>query len=366
MRYSICLFLMLGLGLITLASNKSHAIDVKEINKSEIYQPIVDAINDRFDQQVEMDGAASNENTTGRAAAQEISGRRADAVQAVATARAHQVSDVNTYKRTGNMDPAFCVLASPAQSVYEAQQSAKKSAKEKLNRRLETIAGAPGTICENGAVDCKNKLYAQMITMPSTRLSFGNLLMTDNIEQTGATQQQLEYIQNLLYARAPVYLNQDLVDNADTETKNALIEADRLRAEMSIGQTVFSMLEGAKSPNPDSNRGVQFLREHLEVNGAKPEMLDDILPNDASYRAQLEALTVGMFGTGTMMQSFVDTPENRTIGIMFQLMLNNVMALEQLKYLEAIAAATSTQVIATREEAIKDVNARISRKNARN
>ena len=365
MRHLVYLFLV-STSLTIGFSETSHAISVKEVDKAGIYQPIVDAINNRFDQQVDLDGKASEENTTGRARAVGQQGEQANAVAANTVKTTQENAVLNTHNKTMNLDSYACSYVTSAGGVSGAVETAAMVIAQSNAARMSKIAGAPGTPTENGLVDFQNQLFDQMQTLGPERFSIGALFTEPNIQVGGADAAQLEYLQDLLYARIPTYLNQDLLDNADTETKNLSVQADRLRSEMGIGQTVFSILKGNRAPSTVGYNSAEFLKQILESNGYSGDWADKLFPaSGASLRAQLEGLTMGQFGAGYSTEKLVDNPEVIGAGVLFNSMLTNVLLFKQYELLETIAASTSTQVIATREQAIKDVNARISRKNAR-
>jgi hypothetical protein len=348
--------------------NDAEATPVREVDKAGIYQPIVNAItNDQMsnddrihEEQLESDRADSEQRNNETAVQTGQLARHDDANNVNRAALSQQESMVDTFKRTNELDAYACSFASGAR-IGRAAAAASQATTMQLEERLAIIAGESGPTV-NGLVDFQNQLYDRMESLGSARFSLGNLLHTKTIPQSGAIADQLNYTQDLLYARVPVYLNQDLKDNADTEVKNLSIQADRLRSEMAIGQTVFSTLQGIRAPAGGAN--VQWIREIMEENEFPPEYVSELLPGDASLRAQMEALAVGQFGHKYMIEKFVASPEAIPIGILYNSMLTNLILFKQYELLESIAAATATNVIAVREEAIKDVNARISRKNA--
>lgn len=348
------------LGLMVFIGNNGVSAALPVIDRSHI-----DAANKNAANELEAKRRQSEESTNATVAQTGEHAKHVTAGNMNDSKRSQEVEMVNTAKRHMEKPEYACSYITVSGNLSGGIESASQSISMKLEERLKVIASEAGSKSSNGLVDFQNQLFDEMQGLGTTRFSIGNLLNTPNIPQSGAIATQLEYLQNMLYARVPVYLNKDLMDNPDTEVKNLSIQADRLRSEMSIGQTVFSILEGMRAPNQAGGNAIQFLKQITKANKFSDEWQQKVLPNNASYRAQLEGLALGQFGQGYMKEKFINTPENIPIGILFNSMLTNVLLFEQYRLLETIAAATSTQIIATREEAIKDVNARIARKNAR-
>ena len=307
----------------------------------------------------------TREQTTVATAGTGEAAKHATAMGANDTKLAQEIAMNNSHTRHMNKDDYACSYISVAGGLGKAQESAAQSTKMKLAERLKVIASEAGSKSENGLVDFQNQLFDEMQGLDVTRMSIGELLNSKNIPQGGQVATQLEYLQNMLYARVPVYLNKDLLDNADTEVKNLSIQADRLRSEASVGQAIFSIIEGARAPMEGGGKGVAQIKEIMQANEYSSQYIQELLPSNASLRAQLEGLALGQFGQKYMQEKFIDNPDNIPIGVLFNSMLTNVLLFKQYELLEGIATATATNIIASREEAIKDVNARISRKNAR-
>ena len=359
MRHLVFLFL-LSTSLTIGFTSSAHAKPVKVTNHKEISTPIVDWIKE----QIGLDGKAAEENTLAIVHQTKQQGDQKDAGELNATKRAWENADVKVHSKTMNLDAYACSYATSTDGVSKAAETASQVTKQKLAERLAILSGQPGTPTANGEVQFKNELYDTMQLLGDDRFSVGYLFNTDNLNSIGPEVNNLDYLQNLLYARIPLYLNKDLADNPDTETKNTLATADRLRSEMAIGQSVFSIMQGNRAVT-EGITAPKFLRQILEANKYSDEYLDELLPPNASLHAQLKALSVGQFGSAYSGEKLVDNPEILNAGILFNSMLTNLLLFKQYELLETIALSTSTQVIATREEAIKDVSARISRKNSR-
>lgn len=357
LKFFVPVFVVLS---IVIVSNQAYALAVNEINKGDITNPINKKTEEENKKSIEDRKMMSQQLLTSQVASDAEAKKNVTAGNINDSARSQQESMVDTFKRTNELDTYLCSWASQS-GIGRAAAAAAQAKKMLLEERLKVTAGTVKS--ENGLVDFQNKLFDEMQGLGDQRFSVGHLLNTSTIPTSGAIASQLNYTQDLLYARVPVYLNQDLLDNADTEVKNLSIQADRLRAEMGIGQTVFSTLQGNRAPA--GGPSVPWIKEIMTENEFPNEYISELLPGDASLRAQMEGMAVGQFGRKYMVEKFAATPELIPIGILYNSMLTNFILFKQYELLEGIAASTATNVIATREEAIKDVNARISRKNAR-
>lgn len=350
----MCLFVL---------STEAQAISTKAKQDEQIKQ--ADENKDEIIEKINASARkASEQLSVAEAASRKQQGDYEDANNINASKRSQEEATVDINGEYNNREDAMCSFPSVSQSTASGKESAEQLFQMELPERNKVIAGEPGTQSENGLVAFQNALYDKMQSLDSDRFSMGNLIGQYTIPTGGVADQKLAYMQDLLYARVPVYLNKDLKDNPDTEVKNASIAADRLRAEMSIGQSIFSRIKANRASNKGNGRAIQFQKEIMEKNGFSGEYLKKLLVPDASYRAQLEAMTVGQFGSEYMQEKLLTNHENYGGMIVWNLMLNNLIQMEQYALLESIALATSTQVIATREEAIKDVNSRFSAKGA--
>jgi hypothetical protein len=345
--------------------NNANAIPVTIVGDS----ATAPAINERLDQENEEnmeDRQLASEQASNDAAIQtKQQGHFADGRAFQEVEKAHGQAMSGTHNKYLQADEYPCSFPSVSQSMSAAKESAEQEFEAQLKKRLEVISGQSGSRSENGLVKFQEDLFDESQSAGQDSFSIGEILLSKTIPTSGTVDKKLEYAQNLLYARVPVYLDQQFLDNPDPETKNIATVADRLRAEMAIGQSVFSMLKANRASNKGNGRAIQFQREIMENNGFSGQYLQKLLTSDASYRAQLEAMIVGQFGKDYMQEKLITNPENYGSGILWNMMLNNLIQFENYRLLEAIAMATSTNVIAVREKAITDVNARIARKNAR-
>jgi len=275
-------------------------------------------------------------------------------------ALAQQQETVDTEKRIGGVDDYMCSAISTSRITKTMENADQVADALRKARNAAYFANS-----EKGLTQFQNELYELMVSLPPERVDIGELFLNPSIPVSGQVATNLDYLNKLLFDRVPVHLLKDLRENADTATKNTLVSADRIAAESRIGSTLMSMLQGMHSQT-DGVGAAESLKQIMTANTYSPQYTEKLLGGGKpSKYGVLKALTVGQIGQKFVEDRTIAKPENVQSGIMFQLMINNMLLFEQYNLLETIAMSTAANVIANREEAIKDVNALVQNKNAR-
>lgn len=363
---SVSLVLGVFLGSTAISTNAwaTFALESTQQQNKSLLDTILDKVTQtaepNHEEAMESEKKASEQATNTEVLSRKNANEVQDATNVIGRETAQQESMVDTEKRLGNVDAYACsdISRSRNTSAYESYlQTYDALRSARLSERK--------TAADSGATQYLNELYDKMKTLGDNRYDIGELFANNNIPESGTIAANLNYLNQLLFNRVPVYSNKDLRENADTEMKNIITTSDRLNAEMQIGGNLLALLQAMRAPDKGGSQSKKSLEEIMKANGYSGEYIQKALGDKPSWRAVLEALTVGQMGQKYVEDRVVAKPENIQSGIHFQLMLNNMLLFEQFKLLETIAMATSANIIAVREEAIKDVNARIGRKNAR-
>lgn len=313
--------------------------------------------------------------------------RNASAVS-MNNAIAHQGAQIAAARTTtqGIAEQA-CALGTSTMSYGTAESHAFETASTQLADRLPVLNAEEGSISENGLVDMNNQMFevARSFCTPTgeggdavfctgtdnEHVSIGTLLFRPNVglgvPSADNDVEQLEYLQDLLYARVPVKLNPDLLVNPNTEVKNLYVESDRLRAELSIGQAAFSQVVGERTAPENEGRSIPYIQELLDTgNFLSPEQVAALFPdNRASAKAQLDAITLGMLNPNFLQQQLVANPNAMGINISYNTALTNRLLFKMLNELEFIKLAIATDIAATRGPQVDSLNARITAMNER-
>lgn len=311
-----------------------------------------------------------------------------------ATTRAQQGVFTDIRLKHTDQPAVICPLGSVTPGLGRGEGAARAQLRQELEERFSILNCEAGTICENGRTDMNLRLYEMAMQFCSPagmggsavdctgaddlnsieHLSVGTLLAKTNIGEGTPTSaddvEQLMYLQNLLYGQAPLSLNPDLLENPTTEIKNLYVEADRMRAQLGIGQTAFSnALSRRILPPDDGEVGPRpFLVEILSAgNFLPPSEIEEILPpgRRPSLHGQLEAITLGMLNPNYVLQQIDGNPEHAGLTIVFNTALANRLLFEQLKELEQIKLAISSDIAASRFDDLNALNARIRAANQR-
>lgn len=345
-------------------SHTANALDAQESTQQKNKKLLEDIRKDQLDEHDKdrKDRAKQTEEQTNATTSQ--TGQLAkhdDANNLNAAKLAGENAAVRVHDETMNLDQDMCSFVSVQQGFSRVVENAAKVTEELRKARNADYF----TNSERGLVDFQNELYEQMKSLPPERVDLGILFSTPIVPNSGVDATNLAYLEKLLFQRVPVAMLKDLKDNPDTEVKNSLVTADRIAAESRIGSSLMSILQGTHAPTPGVN-GAKWAGEIMQANGYNPEYIQKVLGgNQPSKFGLLESLTVGQIGSEYSKDKLVMNSENYGGAILFQLMISNMLAFEQYRLLETIAMSSAANLITNREEAIKDINTRFSKKNSR-
>lgn len=311
--------------------------------------------------------AAAQATDTGTAINQEA---RAGVRQGVQAGAAMQIS---------GLEP--CPVLSGVRSLAVTETGAQRAADELLASAMDVINGSEGTIAENGKFDYARQMFEKISPLCDPRsqggdaqhcvgagtehATLGTLLNKRAISPTDPEAEKLEVLQQLLFAEVPVSVQPDLLENPTTDVQDILIEAERLKADMSVGQSLFSKIYGNRMKIPGTSASGN-LRERLEINGWAEEDIAKLVDGGLSKNAMYFALTAGSLGTPFLEQEIVKNETGLLSGILYELKLGNTLANHNREMLEAIALTTAITASKNRDDAIEDLNRRISALNSGN
>lgn len=272
-----------------------------------------------------------------------------------------------------------CVIASGGKGTSKVTEGAESETEQLITERMKTINSEAGTDAENGLVDFQRKMFERSKALcdpagnggantfcggaGNAHVSLSTILTPLAFQNQPPLKDKLEYIQDLLFSRVPISVNPDLLEQPNTETMNMVVESDRLKAEMSVGQTLFSILQGNRTKVDSSV--VNSIKQRLEAGGWSGQKIDNMTAGGISKNALYHALSVGSYTSEFMLQKASANERDLLANILAETQLNNVLQFEQYKLLEAIALATATNIVVNRDDAIKDLNNRISAANSR-
>lgn len=342
-------------------------------------QEITTEVNERFMDLYGELRRMSEQQTTTNLANQANSNAIGTARGTQAAIVAQQQAGVDTEFTWVNAAGHNCVVASSGIGGARVNEEAETETNNLIQTRMRNINSEAGTDAENGLVDFQRRMFQRSTSLcdPSgnggsntfctgsgnAHVSLSTILTADAFHNVSPLTERLEYIQDLLFSRIPVSVNPDLLDQPNTEAMNMVVEADRIKAEMSVGQTLFSMLQGNRTKV--NSRVSTSLRERLEAGGWSSAKIDAMMAGGVSKNSMYHALTVGSYSSEMLLERVTARPRDLLANIFGELALNNVLQFEQYKLLEAIALATATNVVVNRDDAIKDLNARITALNSR-
>jgi len=259
-----------------------------------------------------------------------------------------------------------CVLGSGGKGTAAVNEGAEAATDELIEVRMRNINSEAGTDAENGLVDFQRRMFQRSTALcdpagngganvfctgeGNAQITLSTILYPHPFHVDNPVDEELNYMQDLLFSRIGVSVSPDLLEEPDTNAMNMVVEADRLKAEMSIGQSVFTT----------------SLAERLEAGGWSPDKIRKLTDGGVSKNSMYHALTVGSYSSELILQKTSANERDLLANIWGEVALSNVLQFEQYKLLEAIALATATNIVVNRDDAIKDLNARISNANSRN
>jgi hypothetical protein len=280
----------------------------------------------------------------------------------------------------------LCSYASTGRGIGPAYGRAHAFFKEEMVRRGKEANKETGTTFENGLVDGLRKMFNEASTLcspagnkganaafcsgdgSSKHLQIASVLYDRSIMPDDFP--KINYLEKLLTTtRTHVAVDPNLLANANTEAQNLFVLSDRLQAEMSMLDAVFGKIKANNFNMGAESAAIPYLEETLkEGDFTEDDLLNELLSPDrksASYMGQLEALVRGMMNPTYYRQKASGGEGAWRPAMLYQLILSNHLQLEQIKLLEAVALATSTTVVVNREDALEELNGRISAINVR-
>lgn len=294
--------------------------------------------------------------------------------RAITAQQGLQAGALTTYVNAGGQN---CVLASGGKGNAVVSEGADNTTEQLIVERMRNVNSEAGTDAENGLVDFRIKMFerSRALCDPSGNggantfcngsgnghITLATILTPLAFQNQSPLTERLDYLQDLLFARIPVSVNPDLLEDPDTKAMNMVVESDRIKAEMSVGQTLFSILQGNRTKI--ATTAADTLKERLIAGGWSEEKIDNLTAGGISKNSMYHALTTGSFSSEMLLQKASANGRDLNANILGELALNNVLQFEQYKLLEAIALATATNIVVNRDDAIKDLNARISAAN---
>ena len=314
---------------------------------------------------------------------------------AIATARdlnaatlARQAVDAKAQIGTAGVAEVTCSHLTLSSSTGPVHGLSYETREAEAAARASVANGEEGEITENGLRDYQRQMFEAAMQFCKPEGSGGAMADqctgTDNEHLTVATLlfrpnlgigyptsnddlAQMEYFENLLYARVHESIRPELLKDPDIDVQNLYVEADRLKAEMSIGQAAFTHLKSMRQPPSSSTRAVPFIKEMLESGDfLAPSQVTALVPeNRASLKAQLEAITLGMMNPNYLQGQNVNNPALAALNISYNTSLANYLTMYQINLLEIIALAVSTDVATNRNDAVTELNEKIRQVNAR-
>ena len=309
--------------------------------------------------------------------------------------RDQQTFNAEGLRATSGVAEQACSAITSGVAQGDAYSRYIASRKQQTAERAAVLAGA-SPISANGLIDYQRQMFDRAMQFCSQselggdaqtcagpvydpadeqtwdafeHVNVGTLIQRFNVGlgtlTSGNDVAQLEYMEDLLYGRVPASLNADLMNNPNTDIKNLYVEADRIRAELSIGQTAFTELKSLREPLEQGSNAASFVRDTLEMGDyIDPNVVEMLSPeNRPSLRAQLEMITVGQMNPNYLQDKLVNNPELSLLNIAYGTALNNRIQMYQANLLEIIALAVSTDIAASRYDAITELNAKIREAN---
>jgi hypothetical protein len=285
-----------------------------------------------------------------------------------------------TTKQMG-VDEIACPYITISGNMGDAETISRETARSELSRRMLVLAGGENTIAANGSADMARQLFEQAMgfcqqesnggvltactSTDSEHLSIGTLLFSPNIgigtPQAPDDSDQLEYLQNLLYAQVQEALLPDLIANNPGQTIQELfVTSERNRAILGIGQAAFAKIRGEKTPLSSPGGAVPFIEEMLTEANLSPEQVTSLIAdNRASIMAQLDAITMGMMGQGFITQQVVNNTDGLAVNLSYNAALTNRLLFKLLEMMQFNVLNTGTAMAVEVYPRIKDTNAQI-------
>jgi hypothetical protein len=329
-----------------------------------------------------------------KAEEQALAGQTASDVHATSVAQAASQNAATTARQGHNVTTVInnsdiaennCSLLTTSRGMGPAYSRASAYADARNASTMAAINNEAGTTFENGLVDGMRKLFEEETVALCSAQGNGaknvfcggdgtnvHLSASSVLNDRAITDDEIakvDYFEKLMtQTRTILDVSPDVLDDPKTDGKGLFIEAERLKAEMSIFNTVLNNLIANNKVDGTSSAAVTYLKEILEegdfLDAATREKL---LPGgQGSHMGQLEALAIGFMNPNYSKQKFFTAEKAYLSSILFQNVLNNYIQIQQMKLLEAIALSTSATVVVNREPAIESLNVKVRRANSGN
>jgi|GEM_PF-3409439 len=276
-----------------------------------------------------------------------------------------------------------CVIASGGKGKAIVDEGSQKEAKELADEGLALLSGKAGTDAANGRDDYLRLLAKKRKTFcdpadkggadvectgdgSNDHVNFFSMLSPEAYsEDNPMLKEKHDYFQQLITStRNPVSVPPDLLVQPDTATDIMMVKADRLKAELSVTNAVFSKIRANRKKIPSTV--ADSLKERLEADGWSEAEVKKLTENGVSKKSMYKALTKGSSGSKMLLQKVSANERDLQANILGALALNNDLQYEILDMLEVIAASSALNVATSRDSATKELSAEISAKASRN
>ncbi len=302
-----------------------------------------------------------------------------------AATTAREGHNVTTVINNSDIAENNCSLLTTSRGMGPAYSRASAYADARNASTMAAINNEAGTTFENGLVDGMRKLFEEETVAlcsaqgngaknsfcggDGTNVHLSASSVLNNRAITDDDLAKVDYFEKLMtQTRTILDVSPDVLEDPKTDGKVLFIESERLKAEMSIFNTVLNNLIANNKVDGTGSAAVPYLKEILEegdfLDAATREKL---LPGgQGSHMGQLEALAIGFMNPNYSKQKFFTTDKAYLSSILFQNVLNNYIQIQQMKLLEAIALSTSATVVVNREPAIESLNVKVRKANSGN
>ena len=324
-----------------------------------------------------------------KAEEQALAGQTASDVHATSVAQAasqnarqgvQQGVFTDILRDSAGLAEGLCQAVSGAKNTEDVQEHSDEMEDAYVDRATKVGNSEAGTDSENGLIDFQRKLFERSLALCSAQgngggnefctgdgsnkhLTIHTLLGAESLPiGPSIKNDSIEYMDDVLFARVPLSIPPDALEDPKTDVQNLLVESDRLKMEMSVGQQAFSMVRANRVGKTGLNVVDQY-KEIMEANGWSSEKISEHFDeNGLSVNSMYHALTLGSYGPEFMVNLLSGKGPKGYFAILGQqLMLNNVLQYEQYKLLESIALSSAINIPVNRDDEIKRVNAKIQK-----
>lgn len=287
-------------------------------------------------------------------------------------------------RENGGVEDALCQAASDSMNMEDLQGNSDKMEDQYVARATKVANSEAGTDSENGLIDFQRKLFERAKQLCSAsgngganvycggdgankHLTIHTLLGAETLPSDDENNEippnnHIQYMDDVLFARVPLSIPPDALEDPNTDVQNLMVEADRLKMEMSVGQQAFSSIRANRAGVPGM-KSAEIYKQIMEANGWENGQITEYFDtNGVSVNTMYKALTVGSYGSEFILNLLGGKNDKGLLVVLVkQLMLNNVLQYEQYKLLESIALSSAINIPVNRDGEIKRVNAEIQK-----